>query len=94
MKKNIRWVLFISLVVLATGCAVHGVVTERPADIVYERPGVPGPDFIWIRGDWVWSGGRYTWREGRWERRREGRIWHEGHWNQHVHGWRWERGHW
>ena len=94
MKKNICMVLLSGIIILTIGCTVDGVVTERPADVVYERGIAPGPDYIWIGGDWVWSGGRYTWHEGRWEKRREGRVWHEGHWNQRSRSWRWERGHW
>jgi hypothetical protein len=88
------WILMIGFMILSTACAVHGVVGERPVDVMYDRPLAPGPDYIWISGEWVWSGGRYAWHEGRWEKRHEGRVWHEGHWNQHGHGWRWERGHW
>ncbi|HLK30938.1 MAG TPA: hypothetical protein VKT28_20340 [Puia sp.] len=95
MKKNFGWILFAGIVALSSGCAVHGVVTDRPADVYYERPVAPGPDYIWISGDWVWTGGRYSWREGRWEHRREGRVWHEGQWRQHPKGgWRWQKGHW
>jgi hypothetical protein len=94
MKKKLGWALLIGVMISASGCVVHGVVTERPGDVRYDRPVAPGADYFWIGGDWVWAGGRYAWHEGRWERRHEGRTWHEGHWNQHGHGWRWERGHW
>ncbi len=94
MKRNIGWILFVAMLALSTGCAVQGEVTDRPAEVVYDRPIAPGPDYFWIGGDWVWAGGRYAWHEGRWERRREGRVWHNGQWNQHGHGWRWQRGHW
>jgi hypothetical protein len=94
MKKHVWLIFSLAFMILLAGCEVQGVVTERPADVVYDQPVAPGPDYIWIGGDWIWSGGRYGWRAGHWERRREGREWHEGHWNQHSRGWRWERGHW
>ena len=94
MKKHVWLILFVVFMISIAGRAVHGVVAERPGDVVYDRPIAPGLDYIWISGDWVWPGGRYAWHAGRWERRREGRVWHEGHWNQHGRGWRWERGHW
>ena len=77
-----------------TSCAVHGVVTERPAEVMYTRPVAPGPGYIWVEGDWFWSGGRYAWREGHWDRPRGGRRWVGGNWEHTDRGYRWRRGHW
>lgn len=73
----------ISVCTLAiTGCTVEGhVVDSSPADVVYERPVAPAPDYIWIEGDWVWSGGAYTWRNGYWSMPHRGRGWNSGHWH-------------
>jgi hypothetical protein len=81
--------LFFSL----SGCSPQ-VVPMRPHDVVYSRPVSPGPDYVWITGDWVWAGGNYRWREGHWERRRPGRSWHEGYWEKRNNGYRWHRGRW
>jgi hypothetical protein len=76
------------------GCTVDGYIASRPDDVVYARPGAPGPDYVWIEGDWVWGGGRYFWREGHWGRPRRGRTWERGHWDSGGRGWHWTRGHW
>jgi len=54
----------------------------------------PGPDYLWIGGEWVWNGG-WFWVGGHWSyppRPRAlwapGRVWHDGH------GWHNYRGHW
>lgn len=54
----------------------------------------PGPDYVWIDGEWIWNGG-WVWVGGHWgyppyphaawER---GYSWHDGH------GWHYTRGHW
>jgi len=66
-----------------------------PAPIVEEAYPAPGPDYVWISGEWVWNG-RWTWAPGHyvrgphagavwvrgsWTRDRDGRyVWHAGHW--------------
>jgi len=82
------------VILFATACSVEGYVTDRPADVVYERPAAPGEGYVWISGDWVWDGGTYHWREGRWERGTEGRVWVGGTWVSHRNGWKWHHGHW
>ncbi|HVU98757.1 MAG TPA: hypothetical protein VHE34_26225 [Puia sp.] len=77
-----------------TGCAVDGYVETQPADVVYTRPVAPGPDYIWIEGDWIYSGGRYNWHPGYWRRGRPGRAWVGGSWSHTPHGYHWNRGHW
>ena len=54
----------------------------------------PGPDYVWIGGEWVWNGG-WFWVGGHWGYPPHphaawvgGRAWHDGH------GWHNERGHW
>jgi len=77
-----------------TGCAVDGYVETQPAEVVYTRPVSPGPGYVWVDGDWVWTGGRYTYRNGYWRRGRPGRAWVGGSWNHTPRGYRWNRGHW
>lgn len=91
--KNLLAGLIVGSMIALTSCAGE-IVATRPVDVEYARPVAPGPDYIWISGDWVWSGGVYTWHEGHWDRPREGRTWHEGHWESHGNGWRWNRGRW
>ena len=26
----------------------------------------PGPDYVWVDGEWVWNGGTWVWIGGRW----------------------------
>lgn len=54
----------------------------------------PGPDYVWIGGEWVWNGG-WFWVGGHWGYPPHphavwigGRAWHD------EHGWHNERGHW
>jgi len=51
----------------------------------------PGPDFVWIGGNWAWGRDRWEWERGHWEHpphagahwqdgRYEGHHYHRGHW--------------
>jgi WXXGXW repeat (2 copies) len=93
MKKQLIILAIAGCLVGATGCA-GGYVTTQPAEVVYTRPAAPGPDYIWIDGDWGWSGGAYVWHEGRWGRPRAGHTWQRGSWQSGSRGYRWNRGHW
>ena len=94
-KQLLTIALAASCFIGATGCTVDGGYIEtQPADVVYARPVSPGPDYIWIEGDWTWSGGRYVWHQGHWGRPRGGRHWEGGRWNHTPRGYRWQRGHW
>src|SRR5882724_6640122 len=39
-----------------------------PAPIIESVTVAPGPEFIWIGGNWAWGGGRWNWERGRWAR--------------------------
>jgi len=91
--KNYLLALGILSCTLMTGCSA-GYVTTRPADVIYSRPVSPGPEYVWIGGEWEWSGGNYRWREGSWQRHREGRAWKSGYWENGNKGYRWHRGNW
>jgi hypothetical protein len=94
MKTFLIIAAFFAASLSLTSCAGSYYVSDQPADVVYTRPGAPGPGYVWIDGDWIWSGGRYTWHEGRWDRPREGRTWHAGSWSHGARGYSWNRGHW
>jgi hypothetical protein len=55
----------------------------------------PGPDYVWIGGNWGWVGNRWAWQGGHWDHpphpgahwaagryeMRQGRhVYHRGHW--------------
>lgn len=77
----------------ATTTAV--VVQQAPPPMPVETVVVgPGPDYVWISGEWIWAGG-WVWRAGYWGYPPRGysvwiggRSWHDGR------GWHAERGHW
>ena len=92
MKKLLESVLIASMI-LFTACSGEYVVS-RPADVNYVRPDPPGPEYIWIDGDWIWEGGVYHWHEGHWDKRVPNREWRAGHWKEHKGGWRWNKGRW
>ncbi len=94
MKNYLIAIALLATALTFNSCGPTEVVASRPADVIYTRPVAPGPNYVWIGGDWYWSGGRYTWREGRWDRPRPGRVWHDGGWTQTRKGYRWNRGHW
>ncbi len=92
--KNLLLIIGVATSLAVTGCATEGYVETQPGDVYYVRPVAPGPDYVWIDGDWVWTGGRYTWRNGYWGRPRGGRAWVGGHWDHAERGYHWNRGHW
>jgi len=55
----------------------------------------PGPDYVWVDGEWDWNGVTWVWVGGHWGYPPrphavwiEGRRWHDGY------GWHYERGCW
>jgi hypothetical protein len=92
--KKILMIIGIAGCIAAGGCEVDGYVTDQPADVYYVRPAAPGPEYVWIDGDWVWGGGGYRWHEGYWGHPRSGQTWERGHWEHGEKGYRWNRGHW
>ena len=92
MRKSL-FIIAIAASLGAAGCEAE-YVSDQPADVVYSQGVAPGPDYIWIDGDWMWSGGRYTWHNGHWDHRREGHTWERGSWNHTGRGYHWSRGHW
>ena len=97
MAVSKKLTIYLSMLIgigFLSSCEVRGVVYDRPAEVVYERPPAPSHEHIWITGDWVWVGGHYQWREGHWDRRREGYAWETGHWQKVSRGWKWVPGHW
>lgn len=72
------------------------VQNEPPAKIVEQTDASPGPDYVWVQGDWKWDG-RWVWGKGNWQRKpHEAAVWTPGHWKRHHHhhSWEWIEGHW
>jgi hypothetical protein len=58
------------------------------------QPPTPGPDYVWVGGDWVWNGG-WVWVGGHWAYPPyPGAIWWHGGWAHGWGGYRHYRGHW
>ena len=54
----------------------------------------PGPDYVWIGGEWAWNG-QWIWVAGRWGYPPQPRaVWVRGYWYQGPHGWGRAAGHW
>ena len=94
MKKLIFILIAVVTAISISSCEGSYYVSERPADVYYERPVAPGPDYVWISGDWVWTGGSYHWHHGYWDRPRTGHVWVEGSWHSDHKGYKWNHGHW
>lgn len=93
-KKQLLVIAIAGCLTAITSCTGEYYVASQPADVVYARPVSPGPDYIWVDGDWVWSGNSYVWHQGYWSRPRMGRTWHKGYWQSGSRGYRWQRGRW
>jgi len=76
----------------------------QAATVVVDRPPppppvetvvvAPGPDYVWIGGEWTWNG-RWIWMAGHWGYPPYSHaVWVHGYWHQEPHGWRREPGHW
>jgi outer membrane lipoprotein SlyB len=77
--------------------AANTVVVQQapppaPVEVVASAP---GPDFVWVDGEWDWNGVTWVWVGGHWGYPPhphaiwiEGRRWHDGY------GWHYERGYW
>ena len=65
-----------------------------PAPPQETAPPAPGPDYVWVGGDWVWNGG-WVWVGGHWVvPPYPHALWIHGRWFRGGYGFRHERGHW
>ena len=72
------------------------VVEEAPPAPLQETVVVaaPGPDYVWIGGEWVWNG-RWFWRAGYWGYPPYPHaVWIGGGWHEGPHGWYRSPGRW
>jgi hypothetical protein len=72
------------------------VVSDGPPPPPVETTTVvqPGPDYVWISGDWVWNG-RWVWVGGHWAQAPHAHAaWVAGYWVKGPHGWYKTEGYW
>ncbi|MGA2068916.1 MAG: YXWGXW repeat-containing protein [Thermoguttaceae bacterium] len=55
---------------------------------------LPGANYFWIPGSWVWQGDRYAWRPGYWAPAREGWVWVPASYYSSPAGWVYCNGYW
>ncbi|HEV2329956.1 MAG TPA: YXWGXW repeat-containing protein [Verrucomicrobiae bacterium] len=73
------------------------VTSDQPPPPQYETVvTAPGPDYVWIAGEWQWNGVGWVWVGGRWASPPyPGAIWVHGYWYRGPWGgWRHVHGHW
>lgn len=72
------------------------VVSQPPPPAPAENVTVvaPGPDYVWIGGEWIWNG-RWVWVAGHWGLPPYPHaVWIRGGWVRGPYGWHREPGHW
>jgi outer membrane lipoprotein SlyB len=71
------------------------VVAQPPPPAPVETVVVaPGPDYVWIDGEWVWNG-QWFWVGGHWGYPPYPHaVWVRGYWGRGPHGWSRVPGHW
>ncbi len=76
----------------STTTVVYQAPPPEPVETVVVAS--PGPDYIWIGGEWVWNG-RWVWVGGHWGYPPYPHaVWIHGSWSRGPYGWRGARGHW
>lgn len=92
--KTYIGIIFIAGYLITTSCN-RVFVTEKPVEVVVERPKPPGPNYVWIGPGYVKKGGKQVYRQGYWTTPRNYRHrWIEGRWKAKRGGWVWIPGHW
>ena len=95
MKRLIPVSIILMIFFTISGCEPGSItVGAQLSAPYYERPLRPGPDYVWIDGDWYIDNGRYVYRHGYWARPRRGHVWITGTWEQRNGGWYWRKGRW
>ncbi len=76
----------------STTTVVYQAPPPEPVETVVVAS--PGPDYIWIGGEWVWNG-RWVWVGGHWGYPPYPHaVWIHGSWSRGPYGWRGAPGHW
>ena len=94
MKKT-AWILLVAfLFVFLAGCVIARPALAPPPLKKEVRTAKPGPNDVWISGNWKWNGGKYIWAPGRWVKARKGMTWVPGHWEKRGRHWVYIKGRW
>ena len=57
--------------------------------------GAPGPDYVWVGGEWTWNGVAWVWVGGRWVLPpRPHAVWVAAYWTRGPYGWYRVGGYW
>jgi outer membrane lipoprotein SlyB len=76
----------------ASNVVVQQAPPPPPVDTVVVA--APGPDYVWIDGEYVWNGG-WIWVAGHWGYPPYPHaVWVRGYWGRGPHGWARVPGHW
>lgn len=78
------------------GAETTTVVTQAPPSAPVETMvAAPGPDYVWVDGEWQWNGLTWVWVGGHWVYPpRPHAVWVVGFsWHDHY-GWHYRRGYW
>jgi hypothetical protein len=81
---------------IVSGSPAAVVVTDTPPPAPAETITLaqPGPDYIWVGGEWVWNG-RWVWVGGHWAYPPHPHgVWVPGYWVKGPHGWYRTEGYW
>lgn len=72
------------------------IVEQTPPPPQLEvAPPSPGPEYLWVPGNWMWRDGTWVWDSGKWLRRPSpNAVWMNGEWQPHARGWIWVPGQW
>jgi hypothetical protein len=71
------------------------VPAEPPPAPVETYVAAPGPDYIWVNGEWTWDGVSWVWVGGHWiYPPRPHAVWVAGYRWHDGHGWHYARGYW
>ncbi len=82
------------LCLFLAGCAATVYAPGPPPPAKAEvTPAAPGPNALWVTGNWYWNGNEYVWKSGHWVKNPQGR-WVAGHWKKTARGHTWVAGHW
>jgi hypothetical protein len=94
--KNYILIIFAVIAIGLSSCGPSAVVVRtRPEPPIYSRPYSPGPNYVWVDGEWIWRGNQYVYKQGYWAPiRRKNDIYVQGHWRAGKGGWYWVPGHW
>ena len=78
------------------GEATAPVIVQAPPPAPVDTVVVsPGPDYVWVDGEWEWDGGGWVWVGGHWMHPPYGHIvWVRGYSWHDRYGWHCRRGYW